>query len=156
MSLAFEHIKEQIWKLLSRIEDPELPVLSIVDIGVVRDVIVDENSVKIKITPTYSGCPAMNFFKEEIQSILTESGYTNVEIKVVYIPTWSSECISEQSKLKLKKYGIAPPEESDGKICCPICDSDLTELISNFGSTACKALYKCKNCIEPFEYFKCI
>ncbi len=156
MSLAFEHIKEKIWSLLSTIEDPEIPVLSIVDIGVVRDVIVNENSVEIKITPTYSGCPAMNLFKEQIIIKLSESGYINVKITVVYTPVWTSECIGEESKLKLKEYGIAPPEKSVREICCPLCDSDITELISNFGSTACKALYKCKSCLEPFEYFKCI
>ena len=156
MSLAFEHIKDQIWRYLSKINDPEIQVLSFVDIGVVRDVIIDGKNLEIKITPTYNGCPAMNYFKEEIKTKLLKYGYKNVKITIVYKPIWTTDWLSEESKAKLKEYGVAPPEKSSDKICCPLCNSKKVEIISEFGSTACKALYKCNHCLEPFEYFKCI
>ena len=124
--------------------------------GVVRNVIIKGENVEIEITPTYSGCPAMKYFKEQIKAKLLYYGYKNVKLTIVYKPTWTSDWLSEKSKEKLKTYGIAPPEKSLNKIVCPKCNSKRIEIISQFGSTSCKALYKCNQCLEPFEYFKCI
>ena len=157
---------KKLWDLLREIPDPEIPVITIVDLGIVRDVIVKDNSVIVEITPTYSGCPAYEPIEKEIISRLKEEGFANVQIKKTLSPAWSTDWMSDEAKERLRKYGIAPPEKSTsdknallGKqknILCPHCGSDNTEMISMFGSTACKAIYKCKNCTEPFDYFKCI
>ena len=155
-----------IWKLLNEIPDPEIPVIAIVDLGIVRDVIVNDSSVVVEITPTYSGCPAYEPIEREIISKLKKEGFENVEIKKTLSPAWTTDWMSDEAKEKLRRYGIAPPEQtsSDKKfllgkqknIVCPHCGSDNTEMISMFGSTACKAIYRCNNCTEPFDYFKCI
>jgi ring-1,2-phenylacetyl-CoA epoxidase subunit PaaD len=155
-----------VWKLLSEIPDPEIPVITIVDLGIVREVLVKLDSVIVEITPTYSGCPAYDFINQEIISKLKGQGFENVEIKMRLSPAWTTDWMSDEAKEKLRKYGIAPPEKSTsdknillGKsknIVCPHCGSDKTEMISMFGSTACKAIYRCNNCTEPFDYFKCI
>lgn len=154
-----------VWGILETVSDPEIPVLSIVDLGVVREVIAMEDKVVVHITPTYSGCPAMNMIEMEIRGALLEKGINN-DIKLVLSPAWTTDWMSEKGKQKLKAYGIAPPQDDDisidtlfGKpdqIECPHCNSKKTELISQFGSTACKALYRCKDCLEPFDYFKCL
>ena len=144
---------DKIWELLNTVPDPEIPVISVVELGVIRDVIFSENSYIISITPTYSGCPAVKAFQDDIKTCLKENNIENFEIKIVYSPTWTTDWMTESTKEKLKKYGIAPPSET---VICPQCDSKKTELISEFGATACKALYKCKDCLEPFEHFKCI
>jgi ring-1,2-phenylacetyl-CoA epoxidase subunit PaaD len=133
---------------------------------VIRDVIVSDEKVEIKITPTYSGCPAMKQMEDDIQSALKANGINDVKITTVYSPPWTTDWINEEAKEKLRKYGIAPPEHTtedkswlSGKskiIKCPRCGSNDTRLVSQFGSTACKALYQCNNCLEPFDYFKCI
>ena len=158
---------EGIWKTLETIMDPEVPVLSIVDLGIIRDVKVDaSNKIKITITPTYTGCPAMDVINMNIRLVLLENGFTNVEIKNVLSPAWTTDWMSEAGKQKLKTYGIAPPNpkqivcttdafQEEEAIQCPQCNSYNTQLISRFGSTACKALYKCNDCYEPFDYFKC-
>lgn len=155
---------ESVWKILSEIPDPEVPVISIVELGIARDVEIKDDKVIVSITPTYSGCPAMNAIEKEIVSLLKANGM-NPEIKIVYSPVWTTDWISDAAKAKLLAYGIAPPEKSSMDknslsvhpkiIQCPKCRSENTELISQFGSTACKALYRCKDCKEPFDYFKC-
>jgi ring-1,2-phenylacetyl-CoA epoxidase subunit PaaD len=156
---------ERVWELLDEIPDPDIPVISIVELGIVRNVeITDENKVVVTITPSYSGCPAMNLFKTEIKAVLENKGASNVEIKISHSPVWTTDWISEGTKEKLKKYGIAPPEHSTQseaalfsikKITCPNCNSIHTSLTSQFGSTPCKALWYCNDCNQPFEYFKC-
>lgn len=159
--------KENIYSLLSEIPDPEIPVISIVELGVIRDVkFSDEKTIEVVITPTYSGCPAMKQMEDDVRKKLLENGFETVKINTVYNPAWTTDWLSEEAKLKLQKYGIAPPEESTndksfltGKtknVTCPRCKSTKTQLVSQFGSTACKALYKCNDCLEAFDYFKCI
>ena len=143
----------KIWEILEGIPDPEVPVISIVELGVVRDVIYSENQLTISITPTYSGCPAMYFIKDEITKSLESKGYENLVINTLIAPAWTTDWMDKETKNKLKKEGIAPPEKN---IICPLCDSKNIDLISEFSSTACKAMYKCDDCLEPFEHFKCI
>lgn len=158
--------KSEILKLLSEIPDPEIPVITIAELGVIRDVIIDGETVEIKITPTYSGCPAMKRMEDDIKEVLNANGIEKIKITMVYSPAWTTDWIPEEAKEKLRVYGIAPPQESTqdksfltGKnktIKCPRCKSENTRLVSQFGSTACKALYQCNDCLEPFDYFKCI
>lgn len=158
--------KEKITALISEIPDPEIPVITISELGVIRDVIVNGESVEVKITPTYSGCPAMQRMENDIKEILHKNSVTDLKITTVYSPPWTTDWITDEAKEKLKKYGIAPPEKTTedkswltGKskiVKCPRCSSTRTKLISQFGSTACKALYQCQDCLEPFDYFKCI
>ncbi len=154
--------KEEIIHILSEVKDPEIPVLSISDLGILRSVECREDSVEIKITPTYSGCPAMDAIREDIRAALASHGIKNVEIKETLSPAWTTEWMTESGKQKLEAYGIAAPSShpcsasgDDHPEYCPHCHSKKTELISRFGSTACKALYRCLDCGEPFDYFKC-
>ncbi|HMN33660.1 MAG: phenylacetate-CoA oxygenase subunit PaaJ [Chitinophagaceae bacterium] len=152
--------KETIYLILESISDPEIPVLSIIDLGIVRDVIVKDDSVIVAITPTYSGCPAMDMIANQIKMQLLINGYQHVEIQEVLSPAWTTDWMSNQGKQKLKEYGISPPSrllnaQNQTEVICPRCDSTHTELISEFGSTACKSMYKCLDCLEPFDYFKC-
>jgi len=157
--------KDDLLAILQNVQDPEVPVLTIQDLGILRDVTVDAGKVTVVITPTYSGCPAMDMISVNIKSAMQEAGYDDVVIKLVLSPAWTTDWMSEEGKQKLKAYGIAPPVEQtsdksflfgeEKKIPCPQCDSENTSLISQFGSTACKALYKCLDCKEPFDYFKC-
>lgn len=158
--------KEKITALISEIPDPEIPVITISELGVIRDVIVNGDNVEVKITPTYSGCPAMQRMENDIKEILHKNGIANLKITTVYSPPWTTDWITDEAKEKLRKYGIAPPEKTTedkswltGKskiVKCPRCGSVNTKLVSQFGSTACKALYQCQDCLEPFDYFKCI
>ncbi len=158
--------KEQIFQLLSSIPDPEIPVINIVELGIVRDVLFSDDTMEIVITPSYSGCPAMKQMEDDINTLLKQEGINNYKIKTTYSPAWTTDWITPEAKDKLFKYGIAPPEQTSedkswltGKsktIICPQCKSKNTKLISQFGSTACKALYQCNDCLEPFDYFKCI
>jgi ring-1,2-phenylacetyl-CoA epoxidase subunit PaaD len=159
---------EAITELLDSVKDPELPVVSIVELGMVRKIapIPGRKSVTIEITPTYSGCPAIKTMEDEIHQVLARAGYEEVTVRQVYAPAWTSDWISEAGRTKLKEYGIAPPAagaESDGTfvlfpkpvtVACPRCSSRNTALKSQFGSTSCKALYFCQDCSQPFEYFK--
>ncbi len=157
----------EIWELLEAVPDPEVPVLSVVDLGVVRKVQYDlasPHDIKITITPTYSGCPAMDMISMGIRMKMLEAGFKNIDIKMQLSPAWTTDWMSEAGKIKLKEYGIAPPiamhnnDELFGEnhnIQCPQCNSMNTELVSQFGSTSCKALYRCLDCKEPFDYFKC-
>ena len=157
-----------LWQLLETVSDPEVPVLSVVDLGVVRAIeLAEGGGVKITITPTYSGCPAMNVIEINIRAVLQEHGYAPVTVETVLSPAWTTDWLSEAGREKLRAYGIAPPEPGDEeadalalfrpekKVSCPHCNSRNTRLVSQFGSTACKALYRCLDCLEPFDYFKC-
>lgn len=147
---------------LERVMDPEVPVISVTDLGIVREITVDGRSVKVKVTPTYSGCPATEVIARSIEQALLNAGAEQVTIETVYSPAWTTDWLSDAAKAKLKAYGIAPPEgKADGDLVqirssvrCPFCDSTRTKLESQFGSTACKALYSCTDCRQPFEYFK--
>lgn len=143
----------KIWELLNTVPDPEIPVISVVELGVIRKVELKNNTYIISITPTYSGCPAVKTFMDDISNCLRENGIKKFELKKIYSPAWTTDWMSTNTKEKLRKYGIAPPSDT---IICPQCNSEYTTLVSDFGSTACKALYKCSDCYEPFEFFKCI
>ena len=157
--------ESEIWQLLEEVKDPEVPVLSILDLGIVRSVKTTDHKIEIVITPTYSGCPAMDVIAMDIRLKLIEKGYRNVSITQQLSPAWTTDWMTEVGKQKLKAYGIAPPNPKQ-QFCstdmfqqeavqCPRCNSYHTELISQFGSTACKALYPCLDCKEAFDYFKC-
>ncbi|MCS5653576.1 MAG: phenylacetate-CoA oxygenase subunit PaaJ [Candidatus Marinimicrobia bacterium] len=142
---------DTIWGILKTIPDPEIPAVSIVDLGIIRDVQYDDDMFNITITPTYIGCPAMSFIKEEIIYNMESQGVINYQVKTSLAPPWTTDWMSDEVKAKLKDAGIAPPSKN---VICPQCDSMEVEVISNFGSTACKALYKCLSCAEPFHHFK--
>ena len=144
---------DKIWELLNTVPDPEIPVISVVELGVIHSVTWNDQKYIISITPTYSGCPAIKTFQDDIKNCLRKNEITNFELQIKYDPPWSTEFMSEKTKQKLFEYGISPPSKT---IICPQCNSKKTELISEFGATACKSLYKCKDCLEPFEHFKCI
>jgi ring-1,2-phenylacetyl-CoA epoxidase subunit PaaD len=151
--------ENEIRNLISQIPDPEIPVITIEDLGILRDISFVDDQVIVSITPTYSGCPAMKVIENEILSALKEHGIEG-KVKLVFSPVWTTDWLSESAKEKLRLYGIAPPGKtsakiSDKKVKCPRCGSVETLLISAFGSTACKAIYKCKTCLEPFDEFKC-
>ena len=162
-----EGFGEAIWKILEQVTDPEVPVLTITDLGIVRDVRPlptspergGEPGYEIVITPTYTGCPAMDMIAMNIKMALIENGYSNIKITTVLAPAWTTDWMTEDGKRKLKEYGVAAPDKkfdipTDG-VECPLCNSTNTKLISEFGSTACKALYQCNDCKEPFDFFKC-
>ena len=147
--------REQVIKWLSEVADPEIPVLSITDLGIVRDVDCSDG-VTVSLTPTYSGCSATEVIEASVVAALQEKGVEDVTIRRVLSPPWTTDWISPEGREKLRVYGIAPPERRDRPITCPRCASERTELVSEFGSTACKAAWKCLECLEPFEYFKCL
>ena len=149
--MVIEVTTSSIWELLKTIPDPEIPAVSIVDLGIVRNVEFDDDQFNITITPTYSGCPAFSFMKEEIIRHLETEGIPNYQINTSLAPPWTTDWMSDEVKSKLKKAGIAPPSL---EVACPQCDSQNVQVISEFGSTACKALYKCNDCIEIFHHFK--
>jgi len=162
--------KSQIWSWLEEVIDPEIPVLNVVEMGIVRDVEIDDDGqVTVKITPTYSGCPAMNAIEMEIHKKLQENHVDNFKVVTDFKESWTTDWMTDHAKKKLKDYGIAPPEKTDQDadflttlkgsqkiVPCPYCDSMDTRLESEFGSTACKSQYYCENCRQPFEHFKCI
>jgi ring-1,2-phenylacetyl-CoA epoxidase subunit PaaD len=157
---------ELLWSCLEEIKDPEIPVLSIVDMGIVRDLKINDRTVTVTITPTYSGCPAMDMITASIRMELLARGFTKVTVLNSISPAWTTDWMTEKGKQQLKQYGIAPPNPRQ-QVCndklfaaaeavqCPHCESWHTHRISEFGSTACKALYQCDDCKEPFDYFKC-
>ena len=136
--------------VLETVMDPEIPVVSVMDLGIVRDIAAD----KVTITPTYSGCPATDVIERTVREALDENGYRDVAIETVLTPPWTTDWISEQGKARLREYGIAPPELTKSATC-PQCGSTDTEEVSRFGSTPCKAQWRCKDCMEPFDRFKC-
>jgi ring-1,2-phenylacetyl-CoA epoxidase subunit PaaD len=147
--------REQVIEWLSEVADPEIPVLSITDLGIVRDVDCSDGVI-VSLTPTYSGCPATEAIESSVKAALQERGVEDVTIRRVLSPPWTTDWISAEGREKLRVYGIAPPERRDRSISCPRCNSAQTERVSEFGSTACKAAYRCLECLEPFEYFKCL
>jgi len=158
--------KETIYSYLREINDPEVPVLSIIDLGIVRDVKMNDDEIEVVITPTYTGCPAMDMITTMVKIQLATLGFKKTKVTQLLSPAWTTEWMSEEGKRKLKEYGIAPPNPKQ-QVCdqklfaaaeavqCPQCNSYHTHRISEFGSTACKALYQCDDCKEPFDYFKC-
>jgi len=156
--------REQIYDWLRNVPDPEIPVLSITDLGILRDISIGDEIVVV-LSPTYTGCPATEFIEQSVLAELKRRGLEQVSIKQSLSPPWTTDWITDAGREKLRKYGIAPPAKGVGKralldakrfIACPRCESQDTELVSEFGSTACKAAYRCTACLEPFEYFKCI
>jgi len=156
-------LRQRAWDIAARVVDPEIPVLTIADLGVLRDVAVNDGCVEVAITPTYSGCPAMNMITLEIELALEREGIKHPKVRTVLSPAWTTDWMSDDGRRKLKDYGIAPPQSGSGRralfgeqqVACPQCGSDDTEVLSEFGSTSCKALWRCKSCREPFDYFKC-
>lgn len=156
-------LRERALAAASDVVDPEIPALTIADLGVLRAVRLAGDTVEIEITPTYSGCPAMRVIETEIEAALRAAGIDKFRIATVLSPAWTTDWLSEEGRRKLAEYGIAPPAGQASRralfgaetVSCPRCGSAETERISEFGSTACKALYRCKRCAEPFDYFKC-
>lgn len=153
----------QVWEVLARVADPEIPVISVAELGIVRDVRADDDRVEVVVTPTYSGCPATEVIEQSIVAALREAGAREVRIETRLAPAWTTDWIAPAAQEKLRRYGIAPPGAArDGgkplalvpRVDCPLCGSRNTERLSQFGATACKALYRCRDCREPFEYFK--
>lgn len=166
MTVQLPLTDKDIWHILEAVPDPEIPVLSVVDLGIVRKVTVLNKEVRIVITPTYSGCPAIDVMRMQIRMALLQHGIDLVHIITDLSPAWTTDWLSEAGKNKLRSYGIAPPLASqqvctpdafqrDEAVPCPRCNSYHTHMISRFGATACKALYQCDDCQEPFDYFKC-
>ena len=159
------NIEEQIFDILETVSDPEIPVLSIMEMGVVRCVKMIDEVVEVTITPTYSGCPAMDVIGDDIKKALKNAGYES-KVTLVLSPAWTTDWITPKGRKALEKYGIAAPLETDADkdallgnkklVKCPQCGSLQTKLISQFGSTACKAFFQCEDCQEPFDYFKCL
>lgn len=156
---------EEVKQLLSTVPDPEIPVLSVLDLGVIRSVVINDKYVDIDLTPTYSGCPAMDTMAVDITLALESKGYIPT-VRLVLSPAWSTDWISSEGRKKLKEYGVAPPLsqeldkraliDGDRVVPCTQCQSINTKMVSQFGSTACKALFQCEDCLEPFDYFKCL
>lgn len=158
----------QVWDLAATVCDPEVPVLTLEDLGVLRTARATQDGAIVEITPTYSGCPALGVMRDDVTDVLTKNGYDSVEVRVVLAPAWTTDWMSEEGKHKLSEYGIAPPDPSHRRpgphqlgavpvaiaVKCPRCHSLDTVESTRFGSTACKALYTCKACLEPFDYFK--
>ena len=157
--------KEKLLNILSEVHDPEIPALNVVEMGIVRDVEFIGEAVHVEITPTYSGCPAMKIIEDDIIEAFRTIGYTNIFVSTVYSPAWTTNWLSNSTKEKLKAHGIAPPEKSTNEViillptinetvACPFCESNETELRSEFGSTACKSIHYCNNCKQPFDHLK--
>jgi ring-1,2-phenylacetyl-CoA epoxidase subunit PaaD len=161
--LSDTDLRRRAWEAASRVVDPEIPVLTIADLGVLRDVDVRDGRVEVAITPTYSGCPAMNMIAIEVELALERAGFSRPKVRTVLSPAWTTDWLSEDGRRKLREYGIAPPQPAGSRralfgvqeVACPQCGSTNTERLSEFGSTSCKALWRCRDCREPFDYFKC-
>jgi ring-1,2-phenylacetyl-CoA epoxidase subunit PaaD len=147
---------EQVWDWLEAVPDPEIPVISLVDLGIIRNVVWNGDTLEVTVTPTYSGCPATSLINMEIETALRNNGIEKLELKRQLSPAWTTDWLTESGKAKLEEYGIAPPQPAGGPQRCPHCGGSHLEKISQFGSTPCKAHWRCKDCLEPFDYFKCI
>lgn len=148
--------EEEIWTWLDAVPDPEIPVISVVDLGIVRDVAWDGDTLDVAVTPTYSGCPATRVIAMDIETALRDRGLTNIRISTRISPPWTTDWLSDKARARLEEYGIAPPRAAGGPERCPRCKSTKVQRISQFGSTPCKAQWRCEDCLEPFDYFKCI
>lgn len=155
--------RQQAWDIAAAVPDPEVPVLTIADLGVLREVSLDGDRVAVSITPTYSGCPAMDTIRDDVLMALTAAGFENVDVRLVMSPAWTTDWMTDAGKVKLTEYGIAPPTGRAAVrgpiplqlgVKCPRCGSVETREVSRFGSTSCKALYECRACLEPFDHFK--
>ncbi|HJU30501.1 MAG TPA: 1,2-phenylacetyl-CoA epoxidase subunit PaaD [Hyphomicrobiaceae bacterium] len=163
MVSASQDLRERAWHAAAAVVDPEIPVLTIAELGVLRGIEVVDGRVEVMITPTYSGCPAMNMIALEIEAALAKAGIGGARVRTVLSPAWTTDWLTEDGRRKLRAYGIAPPARAGGRcalfgveaVTCPRCGSEDTERLSEFGSTACKALWRCRSCREPFDYFKC-
>ena len=165
MVIEKQHIETKLIPILEQVFDPEIPVLSILDMGVVRSAVINDKKVIVEITPTYSGCPATDVIGDEIEKVLVEAGYCP-EIELILSPAWTTDWITPKGRKALEDYGIAAPLSADADkeallgnkkiVKCTNCGSTNTKLVSQFGSTACKAQFKCEDCQEPFDYFKCL
>nr|WP_319947216.1 1,2-phenylacetyl-CoA epoxidase subunit PaaD [uncultured Shimia sp.] len=147
---------EQVWEWLETIPDPEIPVISLIDLGIIRDVVWEDDTCVVSVTPTYSGCPATSMINMDIETKLRDCGLTKIELRRKLSPAWTTDWLSEKGAAALEKYGIAPPQPAGGPQRCPHCQGTQLEKLSQFGSTPCKAQWRCQTCLEPFEYFKCI
>ena len=145
-----------IWDWLDQVPDPEIPVISVVDLGIVRKVAWDGDTLEVAVTPTYSGCPATSVIALDIETVLYDRGVRNVRITTQIAPPWTTDWLSDKGRAKLTEYGIAPPSPAGGPDACPRCGGTQLTRISQFGSTPCKAHWRCDDCLEPFDYFKCI
>jgi ring-1,2-phenylacetyl-CoA epoxidase subunit PaaD len=160
---APDDLRQRAWAAAATVVDPEIPVLTIEDLGVLREVNVVDGRVEVAITPTYSGCPAMNMIALQIELALESEGIEKPVVRTVLSPAWTTDWMSEDGRRKLKDYGIAPPQPAGTRralfgvepVACPQCGSSDTQVLSDFGSTSCKALWRCNSCREPFDYFKC-
>ncbi|MDX8352972.1 1,2-phenylacetyl-CoA epoxidase subunit PaaD [Cognatiyoonia sp. IB215182] len=156
MAVLDQPTEAQVWDWLEAVPDPEIPVISVVDLGVIRGVSVTEAGVTVTITPTYSGCPAMAIIALDIETELAKRGVANLTIETRIAPAWTTDWLSDKGRARLESYGIAPPQPAGGPERCPHCQSKDVERVSQFGSTPCKAQWRCRSCLEPFDYFKCI
>ncbi|MEM8654444.1 MAG: 1,2-phenylacetyl-CoA epoxidase subunit PaaD [Pseudomonadota bacterium] len=147
---------DEVWGWLAAVPDPEIPVISLVDLGIIRDVQWRGDTLEVTVTPTYSGCPATSIINFEIEAALLANGIENLSLKRQIAPPWTTDWMTDTGKAKLERYGIAPPQAAGGPARCPHCQSVRVEKISQFGSTPCKAQWRCTDCLEPFDYFKCI
>ena len=146
----------QIWEWLDKVPDPEIPVISLVDLGIIRDVQWHGDTLDISVTPTYSGCPATSIINLDIETAMRDHGIENLTLKRQLSPAWTTDWLSDKGRAQLESYGIAPPQPAGGPTRCPHCQSENVSRISQFGSTPCKAQWRCTDCLEPFDYFKCI
>lgn len=147
---------DQIWQWLDAVPDPEIPVISLVDLGIIRDVEWQDDSLVVTVTPTYSGCPATTIINLDIETALRDRGIGKLALRTQLAPAWTTDWISKKGRAALETYGIAPPQPAGGPDRCPHCRGRDLEKLSQFGSTPCKAQWRCRDCLEPFDYFKCI
>ena len=146
----------QVWAWLDDVPDPEIPVISVVDLGIVRDVAWVGETLEVVLTPTYSGCPATRVIEMDVDTALRDRGVTDLRIKTQIAPPWTTDWLSDKGRARLEEYGIAPPRAAGGPERCPLCKGTDVSRVSQFGSTPCKAQWRCNTCLEPFDYFKCI
>ena len=147
---------QQVWEWLDAVPDPEIPVISLVDLGIIREVAWADDTLIVSVTPTYSGCPATSIINLDIETALRAHGIAKLELKRQLSPAWTTDWLTKKGAAKLEKYGIAPPTPAGGPQRCPHCRGNNLEKLSQFGSTPCKAQWRCQDCLEPFDYFKCI
>ena len=147
---------ETVWQWLDAVPDPEIPVISLIDLGIIRDVAWVGDTLEVPVTPTYSGCPATRIINLDIETALRDRGVDKIRLKTRLSPAWTTDWLTDRGKQRLEDYGIAPPQPAVGPQHCPLCKSHDVERISQFGSTPCKAQWRCRSCLEPFDYFKCI